>query len=193
MALQFINRQGKCYYIKSKPTKKGNTTYFMTKKEDEDCLEILPEGYEVFEKPDTCIIFIRQKKKSKFGERELQFIEKELKKNETIDDFRLEITGNTIKIFVAGKEDNDRLFELWDRPFYSGEKIKELRKRFMRFEERMRILKRSIGEANEYEFQRYCFRGSIDDWISIDGGENIQELAKENIYHLGKDSYYDLI
>lgn len=193
MALQFFNRQGDCYYIKSKLTKKGNKTYFMTKKEDENCLEILPIGYEVFEKPDTSIMFIRQRKENIFKNTEIQLIEKELKKNEAIIDFKLDIIGSEIKIYIAEKEGNERLFQLWEKPFYSEEKINDLRKKFMRFEEKMRISKKVRKETNGYEFQRYCYRGSINDWISIDGGENLATLAKENIHHLGRESYYDLI
>ena len=47
-------------------------------------------------------------------------------------------------------------------------------------------------KTREFEAQRYCFRGSIDDWIELDTSTNLEELAKKCCYHLGKDSFYDL-
>lgn len=95
-SIEFTNRRGNIYYVKSKLTKKGNTTYYMTKKKDEDCLNSLPDKYEVFEKPDTGVLYIRQKKEKMF------------------------------------------------------------------------------------------------DWAWIDGGEDLQDMVRRNIYHLGRMSYYEL-
>lgn len=47
-------------------------------------------------------------------------------------------------------------------------------------------------KTREFEAQRYCFRGSIDDWIELDASTDLKNLAKKCCYHLGKDSFYDL-
>jgi hypothetical protein len=39
--------------------------------------------------------------------------------------------------------------------------------------------------------QRYCFRGSIDDWIDIGYG-SLTTLVKQYVKHLGKESYFEL-
>jgi len=36
MAIEFSNRKDETYYIKSKKTKKGNLTYYMTRKKDKE-------------------------------------------------------------------------------------------------------------------------------------------------------------
>lgn len=189
MIFQKTNRQGDNYYIKSKLTKKGNTSYYMTKKLDDDCLKTLPKGYEVFEKPDSSVLYIRKVKPSLYTQKELNFIRKELKKNKNIIEFRLDVQGGNIRIYVAEKEDNNRLFELWEKPFFSQLKIDGMRKQFMRFEEKMRVKKLKI---DGYEFQRYRYRGRIDDWIWIDGGDDLEALAKQNLCYLGKESYFEL-
>ncbi len=40
--------------------------------------------------------------------------------------------------------------------------------------------------------ERYCHRGSIDDWIRIDGPAPIEPLAQMLVQHLGRDSLYEL-
>lgn len=163
--LKFTNRLGHSYYIKSKLTKKGNTTYYMTKKKDATCLDSLPEGYEVFEKPDTCMIYIRKVPKKDFSEEEILIIKRALKNNKAVTGFKLDIVANLMKVYTAEES--------------------------AMFEERMRFIKYKNDMG--YEVQRYCYRGRIDDWISIDGGDDLQDLANTNIPHLGKMSYYDLV
>ena len=40
--------------------------------------------------------------------------------------------------------------------------------------------------------ERYCFRGSVEDWISIGEPDQLGKLASRFLKHLGKDSIYDL-
>lgn len=47
-------------------------------------------------------------------------------------------------------------------------------------------------EKRLFETRRYCFLGSIDDWISISGAEPLSELVNTYVQHLGEESYYDL-
>jgi hypothetical protein len=39
--------------------------------------------------------------------------------------------------------------------------------------------------------QRYCFIGSIDDWIDIGHGA-LTKLVKRYVKHLGQESYFEL-
>jgi hypothetical protein len=40
--------------------------------------------------------------------------------------------------------------------------------------------------------ERYCFRGSVDDWISIGPPDTIRKLAARYLKHLGQDSFFEL-
>ena len=192
MVIEFKNIKKETYYIKSRKTKKGNTTYYMTRKKDEECLNKLPKDYEVFERFDTGMMFIRKLKKSNIRIEEIKCIENELRSNTSIIDYKLDINGDEIKIYVAEKDDNNSIFEIFDRQFFSKEKLELVRGYLKKYEEKMRINLKTRKTSREFEVMRYCYRGSIDDWITIDGGENIESLASENLYHLGKESYYEL-
>jgi hypothetical protein len=43
-----------------------------------------------------------------------------------------------------------------------------------------------------FQTQRYCFLGSVDDWIAIGNPGKLTRLVKTYVKHLGKDSYVDL-
>jgi len=42
-----------------------------------------------------------------------------------------------------------------------------------------------------FQTERYCYRGSIDDWIPISGPGELGKLAASYLKHIGKDSYYE--
>ena len=42
--------------------------------------------------------------------------------------------------------------------------------------------------------ERWCFRGSIDDWIPMIGrAAPLPDMVRTYVQHLGKDSFYDLM
>jgi hypothetical protein len=41
--------------------------------------------------------------------------------------------------------------------------------------------------------ERYCFRGSIDDWIIIGQADVLNELLNKFAKHIGHESFYELI
>jgi hypothetical protein len=46
--------------------------------------------------------------------------------------------------------------------------------------------------TREFEPERFCFRGSVENWISIGEPAPLQKLISKFFRHLGKDSMYDL-
>ena len=40
--------------------------------------------------------------------------------------------------------------------------------------------------------ERFCFRGSVDDWISVGEPDSIKKLAGKYLKHLGQESMYEL-
>ncbi len=54
---------------------------------------------------------------------------------------------------------------------------------------------RFILEDNKkrlFTTERFCFMGSIDDWIYIGGTDSLNKQAKKFIRHLGKESFFEL-
>lgn len=99
MAINFKNRVGEDFFIRPKATKTGKTTYSLSKTKDDTCLSELPEGYEVYERYDLNMMFIRKMKDSLFTQKDIQTITTILKKNKSLEDFKLDINGNEMKIF----------------------------------------------------------------------------------------------
>ncbi|MEM1123122.1 MAG: hypothetical protein AAGJ18_21950 [Bacteroidota bacterium] len=193
MAKAFKNSKEQAFYIKSKKTKKGNTTYYMTKKLDNECLDEEPVGFEVFERPDSRTLFIRRRKPNKFGLKGLNYIKKELEKNKAISDFKVDVNGDIVKIYTTDLESGaDNVFGGGLRDLlFNNAQVDIFRKAFQRYEERMRIKIVERKDEKEYLVYRYCYRGSVDDWIVIDAGEDLGQLAKDNLKLIGTEAYFE--
>ena len=48
-------------------------------------------------------------------------------------------------------------------------------------------------EARLFVTDRYCFRGSTDDWIPIGGPGALAHQVEKFVKHLGRDSFYGLV
>lgn len=192
MPKSFKNSKGKAYFIKSKLTKKGNTTYYMTKKEEESCLDEIPEGYEVVEKYDSGLLFVRKKQQSLFSLKEINSIKTSLDHNKSLVDYRVSINGKEIAIYTVEKETNDRIAESPLSSFFKMAQSNQYKSAWQNFEERMKVIIRKNKSGKEFEVKRFCYRGSVDDWITVGVESDIAEVGKRYLIHLGKESYYEL-
>jgi len=44
-----------------------------------------------------------------------------------------------------------------------------------------------------FQTNRFCYHGSIDDWIEIGSPGKISDLAKQYVKCIGTDAYYELV
>ena len=70
-------------------------------------------------------------------------------------------------------------------------RLEELSRQFATFMPVMRFVLVD-RERRHFAPERYCFRGSVEDWIPIGPPGTIASLAREYLKHLGKDSLYEL-
>jgi hypothetical protein len=70
-------------------------------------------------------------------------------------------------------------------------KVKAVMERVMTYSPMLQFV--LTDKANRlFEMQRYCFLGSIDDWITISDEDELPRLVKAYVKHLGEESFYDL-
>ncbi|MBI2826465.1 MAG: hypothetical protein HYX69_17445 [Planctomycetia bacterium] len=44
-----------------------------------------------------------------------------------------------------------------------------------------------------YSVARWCYLGSVDDWVFLQGSSSLETLARTYLPHAGKESYFDLM
>lgn len=103
--------------------------------------------------------------------------------------FKAEIKKNMIVIHQA-----DKSFGLAQPlgPWIDSAKARELKENFASYQAVMRFVLVQ-KEPRLFRPERFCFRGSVDDWIMLGLPAPLKSLCAKFLKHLGKDSFYDLM
>lgn len=178
MVFSYKNFRGDTYYLHATQTKKGNPRYHFAKKIDESTSEDqLPKGYEVYEEPNGKV-YARKKTKAMLNPAEISIISDGMKKYSEVSDFKLDIKKNIVSIYTNESTEEESLI-----PLSLKHKYYEAKMRFILIDE----------EARTFVVERFCYLGSVDDWIDLDCSDDLSELVKEYVQHIGKESFYELM
>ncbi len=148
----------------------------------------IPDGYEVYENVEGQV-FLRKKFAVLVSDAELAVIQNALRAHGPAWQYWVEVGKNTVTIHEAGG-DMDSLSDMC-REFQGRGLTDDERRRHASY---MAVLRFTLvdPESREYVTERYCFRGSVDDWIHIAGPDLLAPQCREFIPHLGRESFYDL-
>lgn len=188
MTITYTNYLGDTYYLHSRVTKKGNTSYhFSKKKEDAVTLEQIPTGYEIYEEPGGKVYLRKTSKKLIYNE-EIQVIEDGMKKYCPIKDYKLDIKKDIVYIYTVS-DSIDATFDSITEiiPFVNRQSVDK----YKDYETVMRFCLID-KKSRTFEVERFCFLGGIDDWMGLDESEDLEELVKNYVQHIGQQSFYEL-
>ncbi len=184
------NRKGHVYYLHVGKTKKGNPRYHFSTKDNADLATAIPEGYEIYENPNSQV-FLRKIVPKLTSDEELEILDRALKKHARPGAYRVDVRGETITVFESSQRGQS--FEGL-APFLSVSRMQEWIDqnayftavlRFVLMDEKKRL----------FEAERYCFRGSREDWMPLSGGgpAPLKDLVDQYVPHLGEDSFFELM
>lgn len=187
MAITRTSRTGKTYYLHTGPKRGGGTQFYFSTKSTGQLAQSLPEGFEVYETINGQIYLRRQQPKL-IRDAELNCIQRRLQKPRAGHRYKTEVRTKVLTIHESGS-DSGYLREV--APHLSLRERDSISERFASYQPILRFI---LADADKRLFapERYCFRGRVDDWISIGELDTIEKLAATYLKHLGKDSFYEL-
>jgi hypothetical protein len=98
-------------------------------------------------------------------------VEDALERHPKARNYRIAVKHDQIIIYEAMGGDMDRFFDVFNFPGMDREKLKShLQHNMDRYTPVMRFIL-DDHETREFYAQRWCYRGSIDDWILWDNQE----------------------
>jgi hypothetical protein len=187
MAITHISRTGKTYYLHTGPKRGGGVQYFFAAKSSGSLAAHLPDGFEIYESVNGQV-FLRRKQPRLIRDEETASIEDRLSKLRGSNFYKAEVRGDTLTIFESANHLSGTRETL---PWISPQKEAEFRERFASYQSVMRFI--LVDEVQRlFAPERYCFRGSVEDWISVGPPGPIELLAAEYLKHLGRDSFFEL-
>ncbi|MBM7573570.1 hypothetical protein [Aquibacillus albus] len=185
MPITYENFRGETYFLHSKKTKKGNTTYFFSKK-SEGAADIndIPEGYEIYEEPNGKV-YLRKKLKKLIRDDEIRIIKAGMEQHCEIKDFKIDMKKDIVYIYTV--MDSFANLESTFMPF----NVAALDK-YKSYQTELRFI---LVDKDErfFEVERTSYLGTEEEWMFLDGSDDLEGLVKEYVQHLGKESFFDLM
>lgn len=190
MTVTHTNRKGKTYYLHQGTTKTGKPKYFFALRDEGDLVASIPPGYEIYENPNGQV-FLRKVRPQLITDEEVATVEAGMQKYCRLENYIVDVKKDTILIYTPD-QDVDLLAETFE--IFPGVQIERAKTALQSVLSYSPMLQFVLVDKEKrlFEARRYCFLGSIDDWISISGAEPLSELVKTYVQHLGEESYYDL-
>jgi len=194
MPVTYTNKGKKIYYLHHGKTKTGKPRYHFSMKDKDNLMEKIPEGYEIYEHPSNAQVFLRKNQPQILTDIENHLINKYLKKLKSSNRYLSDIKGKCITVFESNQNIDD-LKALFKRLPFGEHRSDSCITEILEQETTYRPIMRFILEDKKQRIfmaQRFCFKGSVDDWIYIGGPDSLENLLKAYLKHLGQESFYDL-
>jgi len=198
MALQHTNRKGDVYILQAGKTKTGKPRYWCGQKLTGEPLEAIPEGYEFREDPASAIVTLRKVRPSEIRPLEIKLLSDGIRQYAGLEHFIVDVEGDSLVVYLPDRG-TDEMLEIFGG-LLSGmsRRVQETKARLMRHSNYTKMMRFSLVDPAKRLFavQRWCFRGSIADWIGVMGRRaraSLPDLVRTYVQDLGKDSFYDLM
>jgi hypothetical protein len=190
MAIKHTNRKGKTYYLYQGVTKKGNPRYYFAQKSEGELVDRIPEGFEIYENPNAQV-FLRRIRPKLITDAEIEIVRHGMEKYCRQKHYQIDVKKDVISIFLPD-QNVDVFSELLAHSPKAGEiSLADMINQFTTYSPMLRFVLRD-EKRRRFMTQRYCFFGSIDDWIEIGKSDDLARLVKRYVKHLGLESYYEL-
>lgn len=195
-AISHVNRKGKAYHLQHGTDTRDKERYWFGQKITGHVVTQIPDGYEIFEKPDSAQVFLRKIEPSVILPLELEQVRAAVVAHLGEDMARVELEGDDrheIVVYVTDL-DVDAHLSLMEAVFpgVADDSTRDFMRRVRRFDKMLRFTLVD-GEKRHFLAERWCFRGSVDGWIPLGHDRPLAVLLASYVKHLGQESFFDLM
>ena len=165
MAVRYVNRKGQTFFLHETRTTTGKPKYFFSMEDDGVLVEAIPEGHEVYEDPDAQV-FLRKKLPRLITDEEIAVVREGLRTHARGQPCTADVREKHIVVYHSERGD---LYQ--------------------------KVLRFTLIDEDRRRFvaERWCFLGSIDDWIHLSGDGDLGALVGRYGPHIGKESFFALM
>jgi len=193
MPITYTNRKGFTYFLNKGVTKTGKPRYYFARQQKGEPVEKIPAGYKIEESVNAIVSLVKACPQLIHSD-ETDSVKTALARHPKARDYRVAVKDKMIIVYEATGWDVDRMMELFEGfPILPNarEKLEEERERYNQFTPVLRFILQN-QETRQYQAERWCYSGSIDDWIHAGHSGKIASLAKKLIPKLGTDDFFEL-
>jgi hypothetical protein len=194
MSITYTSRKGFTYTLCQSVTKTGKPRYtFVRDPKDRQVVEEMPDGYEISESVNGIVSLVKERPKKLLPE-EIAAVEDAVRRHSRARNYRVNVKPDRIEIYESIGPDAEDLIESLSSHGFGvpglGERIRAERERYTQFRAVLRFILED-EETRDFRAERWCYLGSIDDWIFVTTGP-LEQMARQMIPKLGSDAFFEL-
>jgi hypothetical protein len=194
MPVTYTNRKGITYTLCQGVSKTGKPRYtFVRDPEGRRLVENVPKGWKISESVNGIVSLVKERPKKLLPE-EIAAVEEAVRHHPKTRNYRVNVRSDQIEVYESVGPDVDGVLSVLQElgfPVKAKEAdLQAVLERSAQFTAVLRFILQD-EEARIYRAERWCYSGSIDDWIFITTGP-VEQLARRMIRTLGTDEFFEL-
>jgi len=194
MPITYTNRKGRTYTLCRGSTKTGKPRYFFAREPKGEPVDELPDGYSISESVNGVVSLTKARPRQILPE-EIAAIEAAVQRHPRSRNYRVSVRHDRIEIYeLVGPDAEDLISALGRQHLGSpglASRVRADQERYARFTPVMRFILYD-EETRAFYAERWCYLGSVDDWIHVSAPDSVEEMARMLIPTLGADAFFDL-
>lgn len=194
MQVTYTNRKGKTYYLCQGVTKTGKARYYLALEPKGTPVDQIPEGFEIRESVNGVVSLARVRPAHIWIE-ERAAVEAAIQRHPKARNYRVDVKGKQIVVHERVGPDVEDLMPILGR--FGGislarlDAAREVLDKGARFSPVMRFILLN-EEKRTFQTERWCYLGSIDDWIEIGRSGPLKQLTRRFVPKLGTEALFDI-
>jgi hypothetical protein len=197
-AVEYTNRRGDTYYLQAGKTRTGKPRYWFGRKLTGEPVDRVPAGYEIYEHPEAGLVSLRKTKPTEISQLDRDILSDGIRRYAGLEHFIVDVAGNSLVVYLPGMDDREAdraLSVLANLRSLLSPRMQAAKESMIQTSSYTKMMRFELVNADERVFvvQRWCFRGSVDDWIWVGGPAALADLVRQYGQHLGKESFYELM
>jgi hypothetical protein len=194
MPVTYTNRKGVAYYLCRGINKQGKAYYYFAREVKGEPVEEIPEGYKINESVNG-LVSLAKDRPIEITPEEMAAMEAALARHPKARNYRVSAKGKQILIHERTGPDTDELVAHFGQLGLlmpgGADRLREQEDRHAQFTPVLR-LSLTDPERRIFRAERWCYLGSIDDWIDIGAPGPLAKLAGDLIPRLGTDRFFEI-
>ena len=197
-AVEYTNRKGDTYYLQAGKTPTGKPRYWFGRKLTGEPVQSVPAGYEIYEHPEQGLVSLRKTKPTAISQLDRDILSDGIRRCSGLEHFIVNVEGDSLVVYMADMSQDklDRLMNLLAGPSsILSPGMQAARESMIQASNYTKMMRFTLVNPEERVFllERWCFRGSIDDWIWVGRPAPLADLVRQYAPHLGTESFFELM
>jgi hypothetical protein len=191
----YTNWRGVTYYLCRGVTKTGKPRYYFAREPKGEPVEQIPEGWRISESVNG-VVSLAKDRPVQIRPEEVGAVEAAVQRHPKSHNYRVGVKRNRIEIYERVGPDLDELITRLGEvgllvPGRAG-RLREMLEGRARFTPVLRFIL-ADAEQRTFRTERWCYLGSIDDWIDVGPMGPVDRLARYWVPKLGTDALFEVV